>query len=109
MKYVFVFASLAFMFACNVDAQTSADGRSIPVTVSAGADVTIIPVKEDLKHFHYGYLQMGTAYVYPVYCSSKNVECTLEGTLFIIPQDCTGFEYKRMYLSKAEKKLVKLK
>lgn len=109
MKYLFILAVAVMLTACGQsNAQTTVtaySGKQIPVKAVAGADVTIHPIDENLRHSLYGYIQLGIT-MYPVYCSSKNVECNIEGTLFVMRMACDEYKPDRHYLSKAEKKLV---
>src|SRR5687768_16955953 len=45
-------------------------GKVIPVTVVAGADITMVPVRAELQESHIGWYQMGLS-VHPVYEGAK--------------------------------------
>jgi hypothetical protein len=104
MKYLILLTLALFvsLSACTVDAQ-QAEMVKTSVNSPPGAQLD-----ETINAEHYGWITLGNS-TYPVYCTSKNTECTLEGSVFIIRKFCDEYKPDRHYLTKAEKKLIKVK
>lgn len=70
----------------NGAVMTTYSGKVIPVIVTPGADITMVPIKAELKSVHIGWYQMGLS-VYPVYEGSK-------GGWYTLRTSRTGSVYK---------------